>query len=106
MTEAQHLPPVPDAERFRLPSRFQAPARVVWTTVPTEWAELDELELIALPPNSRRTLEAAPGLYVTLIKGANGTWTLMNRQGISSRALAGARTAPRVPIDPAQCPGQ
>ncbi|MQA35963.1 hypothetical protein [Modestobacter roseus] len=68
--------------------------------MPTEWAELDEQELTALPPNSRRTLEAAPGLYVTLIKGPTGTWTLMNRQGISSRLLAGLRTAPRVPIDP------
>jgi len=99
VTEAvQHLPPVPDAARF-VP-RPKPAAKVAWTTVPTEWAELDEQELAALPPDSRRTLEAVPGLYVTLIKGPSRTWTLMNRQGISNRALAGARTAPRVPIDP------
>lgn len=96
----QHLHPDPDAARFR-PRRRPA-VRVVWTTVPTGWAELDEQELTALPPSFRRTLEAAPRLYVTLIKGPSEAWTLMNRQGISSRALAGARTAPRVPIGPAQ----
>lgn len=102
MTEApQHLRPVPNAAQFRPRSAPAVP--VVWTTLP-EWAELDEQELAALPPNTRRTLEAAPGLYVNIIMGPTGKWTLMNRQGISSRALAGVRTAPRVPIDPAQCP--
>ena len=89
--------PRPDAARSRLPVRTHAP--FIWTTLP-EWAELDEPELDALPRDSRRSVEVVPGIYATAIKQADGTWTLMNRQGIRSRALAGARTAPRVPIDP------
>lgn len=110
MTEAsQHPRPVPNAAHFRLRPVAAEPVEpvepVVWTTL-VEWAELDERELAALPTDTRRTLKAGPGLYLHVIKMPSGSWTLMNRRGISSRVLAGMRTAPRVPIDPEATPGR
>ena len=86
------------AARFRPPQT--APSKIIWTTVPTGWARLDELQLAELPTEGRRTLAIAPGVYVTLVKVEDGTFTLLHRKGIPARALAGMRTAPRVPIDP------
>ena len=99
MTDTLATPrPVPDAARFR-PPRIP-PSRIIWTTDPSGWAVLDEDQLAELPAEGRRTLAIAPGVYVTLVKVEDGTFTLLHRKGIPAHALAGMRTAPRVPIDP------
>ena len=98
------LTPGTVAARFRPPQT--PPSKIVWTTDPSGWAALDEMQLAELPAEGRRTLAIAPGVYVTLVKCENGSFTLLHRKGIQARALAGMRTAPRVPIDPAQCPGE
>lgn len=99
MTDTLPKPrPVPEAARFR--PRQTPPSSITWTTDPDSWTVLDEAAVAALPAESRRTLSLAPGVYVTLVKVDDGTFTLLHRKGIPGRALAGIRTAPRVPIDP------
>jgi hypothetical protein len=64
-----------------------------------EWRALTGDELDALPVGTRRTVAFVPGVYVGLVKTHEG-WTLLARYRIPGDALAGLRSAPRVPIDP------
>ncbi len=90
--------PVPNAARFRKRTEPLSRGRQTWTTLPA-WVTLTAHELDALPVGARRSVSFVPGVYVGLVRTEYG-WTLLTRHGIPSDALAGIRSAPRVPIDP------
>ncbi len=98
MSTPTELRPVPNAAAFR--RRIERPqrGRQVYTTVPA-WTRPTADDLHAMPKGTRRTVAFVPGVFVTLVKTEDG-WTLLARHRIPSDALAGLRSAPRVPIDP------
>lgn len=78
------------------PTRLTEP-RVRWTTL-SDRATLTCPEVSRLPIGSRRSVEFLPGVFVTVLKTSSG-WVLLSRAGISDHALAGQRSASRVPVD-------